>query len=119
MLYLYLGYVVTQFYAIAGVFSKETIAPSALFFSLVVFVIWSFIPILGYFFAKLIGAQGHANKGTLLMSGIIVALIENGLTYFNILNDKQLNIGTAVVVLLFFLIAYLPLNKQKLIETQP
>ena len=36
MLYLYLGYVVTQLYAIAEVFSKNTLALSALLFSLVV-----------------------------------------------------------------------------------
>lgn len=114
MLYLYLGYVVTQFYAIADVFSKNTVAPSAIFFSLVVFVIWSFIPLLGYLFAKSIGAKGHANKPTLLIAGIVVALIENSLTYFNLLSDKQFNIGTGIVFLLFLLIAYLPLNKQKM-----
>jgi hypothetical protein len=119
MLYLYLGYVVTQLYAIADVFSKETIAPSAMFFSLVVFVIWSFIPVLGYFFAKMLGAKGYANKVTLLISGVTIALIENSLRYFNILNDKQLNIGTAIVLLLFFLVAYLPLNKQKTVSIQP
>ena len=113
MLYLYLGYVVIQLYAIVDVFSKNTIAPSAIFFSLVVFVIWSFIPILGYAFAKAIGAHGHTNKITLLVSGIIIALIENGLTYFNLLSDKQYNIGTSIVFLLFFLIAYLPLSTKE------
>jgi len=113
MLYLYLGYVLTQFYAIAEVFSKNTVAPSAVFFSLIVFVIWSFMPVLGYLFAKAIGAKGFANKSTLLIAGVVVALIENGLVHFNILDDKQLNTGTAIVLLLFFLIAYLPLNKQK------
>ncbi len=114
MLYLYLGYVVTQFYAIFDVFTKATIAPSAIFFSLIVFIIWSFIPVLGYFFGKMLGARGLANNITLFIAGIVVALIENGLTYFNILNDKQFNIGAAVVLVLFFFIAYLPLNKPPL-----
>lgn len=117
MLYLYLGYVVTQFYAIADVFSKNTVAPSAIFFSLVVFIIWSFIPVLGYLFAKGIGAKGYANKVTLLVGGVVIALIENSLTYFNLLNDKQYNIGTAIVFLLFFLFAYLPFNKPKLVRS--
>lgn len=39
---------VTQLYAIADLFSKNTVAPSTILFSLVVFVIWSFIPVLGY-----------------------------------------------------------------------
>jgi len=115
MLYLYLGYVVTQLYAIIGVFTKNTVAASAIFFSLVVFVIWSFIPILGYAFAKAIGAPGQTNKVILLMAGISFALIENGLTYFNFLTEQQHNIGTAIVFLLFFLCAYFPLNtKEKL-----
>ena len=104
---------IRQLYAIVDVFSKNTVAASAIFFSLVVFIIWSFIPVLGYLLAKAIGAKGNANRSSLLIAGIIVALIENGLQYFNILNNKQLDIGTAVVVVLFFLIAYLPLNKQK------
>jgi len=53
--------IATQLYAIIGVFSKNTVAASAIFFSLVVFAIWSFIPILGYAFAKGIGAHGHTN----------------------------------------------------------
>lgn len=114
MLYLYLGYVVTQLYALVGVFSKNTVAASAIFFSLVVFAIWSFVPTLGYAFAKAIGAHGHSNKVTLLVVGIIIALIENSLTYFNVLNDQQHYIGTTIVFVLFFFCAFLPLNiKQK------
>jgi len=115
MLYLYLGYVVSQLYAIIGVFTKNTVAASAMFFSLVVFVIWSFIPILGYAFAKAIGAHGHTNRVTLLVVGISIALIENGLTYFNLLTQQQHNIATTIVFSLFFLCAYFPLNtKEKL-----
>jgi len=53
--------IATQLYAIIGVFTKNTLAPSAIFFSLIVFAIWSFTPILGYAFAKGIGAHGHTN----------------------------------------------------------
>jgi hypothetical protein len=116
MQYLYLGYVVTQFYALVDVFTKNTVAPSAIFFSLVVFVIWSFIPVLGYLLAKSIGAKGYASKLNLFIGGIVIALIENGLTYFNLLSQQQYNIGTAIVFLLFFLIAYLPLNKPKFVN---
>ena len=78
------------------------------------FAIWSkFIPILGYAFAKTIGAHGQTNKVTLLVAGISIALIENGLIYFNLLSQQQHNIGTAIVFLLFFLCAYLPLNTKK------
>ncbi len=110
MLYLYLGYVVSQLYAIIGVFTKNTVAASSIFFSLIVFAIWSFIPILGYAFAKAIGAHGHTNPVTLLVLGISIALIENGLTYFNLLTHQQHNISTIIIFILFFLCAYLPLN---------
>lgn len=116
MLYLYLGYVFTQFYSIVGVFSKNDVAPSAIFFSLLVFIIWSFIPVLGYRIAKAIGAKGYANKVALLISGVVIALIENSFTYFNLLSDKQYNIGTAIVCVLFFMIAYLPLSKPQVAE---
>ncbi len=117
MLYLYLGYVVTQFYSIIDVFLKNSVAPSAIFFSLVVFVIWSFIPVLGYPLAKAIGAKGYADKIPLVFAGIVIALIENGLTYFSLISDKQYNIGTAIVFLLFFMLAYLPINKAKLVAS--
>lgn len=112
MLYLYLGYVVIQFYAIFNVFTKNTVAPSAIFFSLVVFVIWSFIPIIGYAIAKSFGACGQSNKIILVVSGMIIALVENGLTYFNLIEEQQYNIATIIVFTLFFIVAYLPLNKQ-------
>jgi len=102
--------IATQLYAIIGVFTKNTVAPSAIFFSLIVFAIWSFIPILGYAFAKATDAHGHTNRVTLLLAGISIALIENGLTYFNLLTQQQHNIGTAIVFLLFFLCAFLPLK---------
>ena len=78
-----------------------------------VLVIWSFIPVLAYLLAKSIGAQGQANKVTLFISGVVIALVEHGFSYFNLLTDKQHDISTAIVFLLFFLVAYLPLHKQQ------
>lgn len=114
MLYLYLGYLVSQLYTVVGVFSKNNVAPSAIFFSLVVFIIWSFIPVLGYLLAKSLGAIGHSNKIFLFTTGVAIALIENSFSYFNLLSDKQHDIGTAIVFSLFFFIAYIPQAKQKL-----
>jgi hypothetical protein len=99
------------------VFSKNTVAPSAIFFSLIVFVIWSFIPVLGYLFAKVIGAKGYASKVVLFIAGIVIALIENALTYFYLLKEQQYTIATVIVFLLFFLLAYLPINKLKQAKT--
>ena len=82
MLYLYLGYVVTQLYAITEVFSTPP------------------------------GAQGQASKVSLFISGVVIALVEHGFSYLNLLTDKQHAISSAIVFLLFFLVAYLPLNNQ-------
>jgi len=114
MWYLYLGYVVIQFYAIADVFSRNSLAASAVLFSIVVFIIWSFIPMLGYILAKALGAKGYAKRIPLLLCGVIIGLSENALTYFNLIAEKQYNIGTALVFILCFVIAYLPLNRQEL-----
>ncbi|KGJ94364.1 hypothetical protein [Colwellia psychrerythraea] len=114
MWYLYLGYVVIQFYAIIDVFSRNSLAVSAVLFSIVVFIIWSFIPILGYILAKALGAKGYAKRIPLLLCGVIIGLSENALTYFNLIAEKQYNIGTALVFILCFVIAYLPLNRQEL-----
>ena len=113
MLYLYLGYVVIQFYAIFNVFTKNTVAPSAVFFSLIVFVIWSFVPIIGYAIAKAFGACGQSNKTILVVAGMVIALIENSFTYFNLIEEQQYNIVTIIVFILFFIVAYLPLSKAK------
>ncbi len=116
MWYLYLGYVVIQFYAIADVFSRNSLAASAVVFSIAVFFIWSFIPMLGYILAKALGAKGHAKSLPLLLCGVAIALSENGLTYFNLISEQQYNIGTAMVFLLCFVIAYLPLNKHETVS---
>jgi hypothetical protein len=67
---------------------------------------------LGYVLAKALGAKGYAKRLSLLLCGVIIALSENALTYFNLIAEKQYNIGTVLVFILCFVIAYLPLNKQ-------
>ncbi len=111
MLALYLGYLTVQTYGIIDVFFKNTIAPSAAFFSIVVFIIWSFMPLLGYLLAKVLGAKGTANKPLLFIVGISVALFENGCFYFNWFEKGEDLFATVMVFILFFIVAYLPLTK--------
>ena len=85
MLALYFGYLLVQTYGIIDVFMKNTIAPSAAFFSIIVFLIWSFIPLLGYAAAKALGAKGIASKPLLVILGICIALFENSWFYFEII----------------------------------
>jgi len=108
-LYLYLGYFLVKFYSVVGVLSQEKIALSAIFFSIVVFFIWSFIPVLAYLFAKLIGAKGRSSAKVLFVVGTSAALLENALFYFNVLTPYQGDLGTLIVMGIFFITAYFTL----------
>jgi hypothetical protein len=112
MLALYFGYLAVQTYSIIDVFMKNTIAPSAAFFSIIVFVIWSFIPLLGYLLAQVCGAKGIASKPLLFLLGIGVALFENSWFYFDLLTKGEDLFATVIVFILFFSLAYLPLTKK-------
>ena len=52
-------------------------------------------------FKKHRGAQGQENKVTLFISGIVIALVEHGFSYFNLLTDKPHDISTAIVFYCF------------------
>ena len=88
-------------------------ATSAVIFSIIVFFIWSFIPVSGYFVAKLLKANGYLNNYCLLATGMIIAGIENSLFYFDILTYEQSIIGVLVVFILFFISAYISFGKCK------
>jgi len=109
-LYLYLGYSLVKLYSVANVLSQQSLAFSALLFSIVVFFIWSFIPVLGYLFAKLIGAKGQSSAIALLAIGIGAGLLENALFYFKLLSPYQGDMGTLIVMGLFFITAYFSLK---------
>lgn len=111
MLALYFGYLIVQTYGIIDVFLKNTIAPSAAFFSIIVFLIWSFIPLLGYLLAKSLGAKGITSKPLLCLLGFTIALFENSWFYFDWFVKGEDLFATVIVFSLFFSLAYLPLNK--------
>lgn len=109
-LYLYLGYALVKLYSVASVLTQQNLAFSALFFSVVVFLIWSFIPVLGYLFAKLIGAKGQSNAAVLIIIGLAAGLLENSFFHFNLLTPYQGDMGTLIVMGLFFITAYFSLK---------
>jgi hypothetical protein len=108
--YLYLGYALVKLYSVANSLLNQNLALSALIFSIVVFFVWSFIPVLGYLLAKLIGAKGQSSAKVLLLIGIGAGLFENGLFYYHILTPYQGEIGTIVVMGIFFITAYFSLQ---------
>lgn len=113
-LYLYMGYALVKLYSVITVLSQQHLALSALIFSIVIFLIWSFIPVLGYLLAKLIGAKGKSSAAVLLIMGIGVGLLENALFYFDFLTPYQGYMGTLIVMGVFFITAYFSFQTPRL-----
>ena len=111
MFYLYSGYLIVHFFAVIKVFQQSNMPVSAIIFSLVVFIIWSSVPIVGYIVAKAIGAKGELPHYVLFTCGIVLGLMEKGLFHFQVLSHDQSNIGTFIVWVMFFIIAYLSVPK--------
>lgn len=111
MWYLYLGYILAQSYAVIEKLIVSNITPLAMFFSVLVFFIWSTFPVAGYLFAKICQAQGRLNRKVLLVCGFILGFVENILFHFNVLTYGQETLGTIIVFCLSFMLAYLSFNK--------
>lgn len=86
---------------------QSQLPASAVFFSVVVFFIWSLFPLIGFYLAKYFKAQGQASNIVLFVYGVGVGLIENSLYYFDLLTKEQTVISTVIVCILFFIGAYL------------
>ena len=111
MLYLYLGYVLAQLYAVIEKLLTESISPVAMFFSIVVFIIWSTFPVVGYLLANAFKAKGNLNNKALLASGFALGFVENILFHFNILPYGWESAGTFIVFGLSFGLAFVYLAK--------
>jgi len=111
MWYLYLGYIFAQSYAVIEKLIVANISPLAMFFSVVVFFIWSTFPVAGYLLAKICRAEGNLNRKVLLVCGFALGFVENILFHFNLLTYGQQTLGTFIVFCLSFSLAYISLNK--------
>ncbi len=107
MWYLYLGYIVAQSYAVIEKLIFSSITPLAMFFSLVVFFIWSTFPVAGYLLAKICRAPGYLNNKVLLGCGFVLGFVENILFHFNLLTYGQETLGTFIVFCLSFILAFI------------
>lgn len=110
-MYLYFGYLLVQTCLLTVKIFQFNMSISALFFSVVVVLLWSFIPVVGYLLAKLLKANGKVDKYILFIFGFAIALIEKSLFYFEFLTKEQVTIGTLVAFILFFIVAYISTNK--------
>lgn len=108
---LYLGYFLVKFYSVINIFSQQSMPLSSLIFSIVVFVIWTFIPVLGYLFAKLIGAKGKSSARILFIVGAVVGLFENVLFNFEFFMPYQGDVSIIMVMVLFFITAFISLKE--------
>ena len=118
MLHLYLGYLSVQLYSFIALLHDSSYPLSVYIFSIVVCLIFSFIPVLGYFLAKKVGAKGLSNNYVLLLSGFGAGLIEKALYHFNILTFADDNTGSIVMFALLFLVAFIPGKKSDLHSQQ-
>lgn len=110
-MYLYLGYLLVQLYTLVTKLWQTSMAPSILFFSIMVVFIWSVIPFVGYLLAKMFNANGQISKFILFTFGLSVGLIEISLFYFDVLTKEQNAIGTLLVTIIFFIIPFISINK--------
>ncbi len=118
MIPLYLGYLIFQLYLVIGLFFKVSISASAVFFSVIVFLIWTFLPLAGYLIAKLLGARGTATNRVLFCFGLTIGALEQAWFYFNITSQEQGNLSTFIVFVLFFCVAYISLPTDKATEKE-
>ena len=110
-MYLYLGYFLVQLYPLIVKIFQLNITVLAIFYSFIVVFIWSFIPFLGYGVAKILHpSSSRPGKYTLLVQGFGIGITEASLFYFELLTDEQSTLAPLVVFLMFFLVAYLPIN---------
>ena len=108
---LYLGYFLVKLYSVINIFSQQSMPLSSLIFSIVVFVIWTFIPVLGYLFAKLIGAKGKSSARILFIVGAVLGLFENVLFNFEFFMPYQGDVSIIMVMVLFFITAFISLKE--------
>lgn len=117
MLYLYLGFLLTQSHSVINVIYAADIPLITVIFSIVVFLIWSLFPVLGYGLAsviryrlikaKLVQEKASLHKYRLFALGCSISLIEQGLFHFDILSRKDGYAAMLVTTGLFFATAFL------------
>jgi len=117
MLFLLLGFELTQLFVLFGALSHGELTLLQVLITVAFSVVSDIIPVLGYVIGKKIGGKGISNWITLLSLGLAVGLIQNSLFEFGILSSEQFNIATVISGVLFFIVAFLPFNKKQ-IEVQ-
>jgi hypothetical protein len=116
MPYLYLGFLLGQSFSVAQVIYSANIPLLTIVFSIIVFLIWSFIPVMGFALARLLGAQLKYTKYWLVALGVMISLIEQLLYHYNVITSKDGYVTMLLTATLFFAVAYLPLGQRLLMQ---
>jgi len=93
MLYLYLGFLLAQSHSVIKVIYNANIPPLTIVFSITVFMVWSFIPVLGYPIGKVLAkytrTKSYCNMYVLFGLGCSISFIEQALFYFEIFSKRD------------------------------
>lgn len=111
MLYLYLGFLISQIFPVFKTLYNAGLPPLAVAFSIAVFLTWTFVPTLGYLAAKLTGAKPRYKGVTLFFLGVAVCMLDKLLFHFDILKPSDGFLPFIISAVIFFVIAYIPSNK--------
>jgi hypothetical protein len=111
MLYLYFGFLFAQSFSVAQVIYNANIPLLTIVFSIIVFLIWSFFPLLGYGVARTFGARLECSKYLLVFIGICISVVEQLLFHFEVLTTIDGYYTMLVTASLFFAAAFLPVSK--------
>jgi hypothetical protein len=111
MLYLYLGFLIGQSFPVFKTLYNAGLPPLAVAFSIAVFLIWTFVPTLGYLAARLTGAKPQYKGATLFVLGLVVCMFEKILFHFDILKPSDGFLPFIISAIIFFAIAYIPNNR--------
>ena len=107
MIYLYLGYLSAHIYSTYSVIQSTSMPMIALVFSIAVLLIFTFIPIMGYVAARMLGAEPSFSKIQFLLLGCGVGWLENAFFYFEVIGRDQLEIVLPFATLTFFAIGFI------------
>jgi len=117
MLYLYLGFLLTQSHSVITVIYNANIPLLTIVFSIVVFLIWSLFPVLGYALGRgvthLLNIKSDCNKYVLFALGCSISLIEQTLFHFEVLSLKNEYSAMLITSALFFSAAFITRNRKQ------
>ncbi len=111
MWYLYAGFVSVQLYNALKVLLFTSASASAIFFSVIVFIIWTVLPVSAYAIAKLCGGRSNYKPWVLIVLGAAIALIEKLIFHLGLFGKDEFALGMGFAAILFFILAYSPNNK--------